>query len=281
LTFYSSSYSSVNYSTIYSPVIVKFDSSGNELLNWQTNHTNSSSCGGYYDNSYELTTDNNDNILITSSSTNSCGSSNQYQYISKYYDNGTEQWTQQLQTKPNNSCGGYYGEIGTGGVASDSFGNVYITGTGDLDNNSSAYTGCGPESQDVYLAKYSDNGTFLWSDQIGSKYYNSEGYDNSVGITVGISDEIYITGTTDGAFDGNTNSGGREVFVAKYDKTGQRNWVKQFGTSADDRSLNVTADNAGNSYIIGSTNADLDGNKNSGGYDVFIAKFDKYGSKKK
>ena len=132
----------------------------------------------------------------------------------------------------------------------------------------------------MYLAKYSDNGTFLWSDQIGSKYYNSEGYDNSVGITVDTNDEIYITGTTDGAFDGNTNSGGREVFVVKYDTTGQKNWIKQFGTSADDYSLNITADSYGNSYIVGSTNADIDGNKNSGGYDVFITKYDKYGLKK-
>ena len=279
LSFYSEEYDSNTSNTIRGPKVFKLDTDGNELVSWQTNHSNNNyTCGGY-NNNFDLTTDINDNIIITSGNEDSCGGSSSYRYISKFYDNGTEQWTQQLQTRPNNSCGGYYGEPGSGGLVSDSYGNIYVIGSGDLDNSSSNSMNCGSESQDFFIVKYSENGTQIWSDQIGSKYYNYEGYDNGISVTVDNSDNIFAMGTTEGAFDGTTNYGGRETFVVKYDSSGQLNWIEQFGTTADDRGSSITMDNAGNVLVTGSTNANLDNNLNSGGYDVFIVKIDTNGNK--
>ena len=66
-------------------------------------------------------------------------------FVVKYYDNGTKQWTKQLGAGERTQANG---------VATDSSGNVYVTGytSGGLDGNTSA------GSADFFLVKYDSDG---------------------------------------------------------------------------------------------------------------------------
>ena len=93
------------------------------------------------------------------------------------------------------------------------------------------------------------------------------------------SGNIYVTGTTSGGLDGNTNSGGSDIFLVKYNSSGTKQWTKQLGTSSVDKGRGVTTDSSVNIYVTGDTVGDLDGNTNSGSVDIFLVKYNSDGVK--
>ena len=56
-------------------------------------------------------------------------------------------------------------------------------------------------------------------------------------------------------------------------------WTKQLGTSSNDGGNGVTTDSSDNIYVTGWTGGGLDGNTNSGKYDIFLIKYDSSGTK--
>ena len=97
------------------------------------------------------------------------------------------------------------------GVTTDSSGNIYVTGITErgLDgNNNSGY-------DDIFLVKYNSSGTKQWTKQMGT---SSDDRGNSV--TTDSSGNIYLTGSTEGGLDGNTNSGDEDIFLMKYNSSG-------------------------------------------------------------
>ena len=109
-------------------------------------------------------------------------------------------------------------------------------------------------------------------DQFGS------GYDSGRAIATDASGQSVVTGVTTGDLAGTGHMGRSDVFVAKYDAQGARLWIRQFGTAEDDEGHGVVLDAAGNSYVAGYTEGDLDGNGNAGGADAFVAKLDPDGN---
>jgi len=103
--------------------------------------------------------------------------------------------------------------------------------------------------------------------------------DYGYGVTVDSSDNIYVKGYTQGGLDGNTNAGGDDLFVVKYNSSGTKLWTKQLGTSSDDIAYGVAVDSSGNVYAAGYTDGALDGNSNSGGSDLFVVKYNSDGVK--
>ncbi len=83
----------------------------------------------------------------------------------------------------------------------------------------------------------------------------------------------FIVGTTDGALSGETNAGGVDGWVRKYDRTGNLLYSEQFGTSSDDIVTGVTMDSTG-VYVVGYTNGVFPGETSLGGTDIFIRKYD-------
>jgi len=88
-----------------------------------------------------------------------------------------------------------------------------------------------------------------------------------------------VTGYTYGGLDGNTNSGGKDIFLVKYDSSGTKQWTKQLGTSSEDWGKGVTTDSSDNIYVTGYTDGGLDGNTSSGSSDIIIVKYDSSGTK--
>ena len=65
--------------------------------------------------------------------------------------------------------------------------------------------------------------------------------------------------------------------VEKENKPVKNQWTKQLGTSSYDEGYGVTTDSSGNIYVTGSTDGGLDGNTNSGSYDIFLVKYNSSG----
>ena len=129
-----------------------------------------------------------------------------------------------------------------GGVATDSSGNVYVTGSTyrNLDGNTSA------GNADLFVVKYNASGSKQWTRQLGSS-----SRDSANGVATDSSGNIYVTGTTYWELDGNTSAGKADLFVVKYDSSGTWQWTKQNGTDRYDEAIGVATDSSGNVYVTG------------------------------
>ena len=156
------------------------------------------------------------------------------------------------------------------GVATDSSGNVYVTGgtKGGLDGNTSA------GNTDLFVVKYNSSGTKQWTKQLGSS-----GLDSANGITIDSSGNVYVTGVTFGGLDWNTSAGANDLFVVKYNSSGTKEWTKQLGSASSDFANGVATDSSGNVYVAGATYGGLDGNTSAGNADLFVVKYNASGSK--
>ena len=142
-------------------------------------------------------------------------------------------------------------------------GNVFITGEtqGALDGQSFA------GGDDIFVTKYDGAGMKLWTRQLGT----AEG-DQAGGVATDVEGNVFITGYTYGALDGQTNTGGSDIFVTKYDGAGMKLWTRQLGTATIDQALGVATDVEGKVFITGYTNGALDGQSNAGLLDIFVAR---------
>ena len=87
-----------------------------------------------------------------------------------------------------------------------------------------------------------------------------------------------ITGYTRGAFTGQTNAGGLDLFVARYDTTtGDLVWVTQHGTAGDDTGRDIVTDGT-YFYVVGDVEGAIAGQPTAGGRDLFVSKLDDAGS---
>ncbi len=118
-----------------------------------------------------------------------------------------------------------------------------------------------------------DNGDCSsYINQLGSNY-------NDSGNSIAVDGEnyIYVTGQTKGGLDGNRNLGGNDVFLIKYDNTGLKLTIRQWGSFYDDFGNSVSVDESKNIYIAGYTSGNMEGNINAGLNDIFLTKFDSGG----
>lgn len=197
-------------------------------------------------------------------------------YIAKYDVNGNLLWAK--------SEGYNYSEKALA-VESDYLGNIYIAGyyTDTTIFNGTMYTSVG--GRDMYLAKYSPSGTFLWMQRAGST-----GRDEAKSIKCDPAGNVYVCGLhSDGAVFGSTvlaagptSFPDYDIFLAKYNSSGVLQWVKSPGSDYDDVAWCMTIDNAGMLYITGEYNAyavfDSYALTTSGSADIYVACYDAAGT---
>ena len=164
---------------------------------------------------------------------------------------------------------GTYSKDYTHKVAVDSEGNVITAGYTYGSFNGQTNQG----SYDAFLIKYDKNGNKQWIKQFGTS-----GSDGIFAIVTKGTD-IYVAGFTSGEFSNNDNNGSYDAFIAKFDKDGNKKWIKEFGTSSYDFALAITIDDYNNIYVAGITYGTFDGENRKGSYDGFVAKFNSSGVK--
>jgi hypothetical protein len=178
-------------------------------------------------------------------------------FIRKYDSDGDEIWTRQFGTSDNDEANG---------VSGDSSG-VYVVG-----NTLGEFPGQTDEAGlNAFIRKYNSDGDEIWTRQFGTSLE-----DNVFRVSAD-SSGIYVVGWTRGTFEGETNEGGFDMFIRKYNSDGDEIWTRQFGTSEEFESANdVFADSSG-VYVVGDTSGALPGQTAEGFTDAFIRKYNSDG----
>ncbi len=144
-------------------------------------------------------------------------------------------WTRQFGTSDADSASA---------IVVDHKGNFIVVGstTGTFAGQTAA------GSYDAYILKVDKRGTPLWIREFGTPQE-----DHAEAVSVDANDNIVVTGYTRGAFEGQISAGSDDAFVAKFDSTGNRLWMRQFGTEAMEFSAGVGVDANDNIIVAGAT----------------------------
>jgi hypothetical protein len=182
--------------------------------------------------------------------------------VCKYDATGNLIWARQFGSPVND---------GASGIGVDSVGDVYVAGSLPRGFALPGQTNSG--RIDTYIRKYSAAGVALWTRQ-----YGTAGDEQAVRVAVDESDNLYVVGTTTGAFPGQTNAGNRDVYLRKFDLQGNTLWTRQIGSPDTELAADVAVDGRGKVYVAGTTAAVLPDQTNAGATDSFVRKFDSDGN---
>ena len=127
--------------------------------------------------------------------------------------------------------------------------------------------------QDAFLSTRDSTGAKVWTRVVGT--FRD---DTGVATAFDSAGNAYLAGYTAGSFSGFDNTGGYDLFVARYDASGNQTLLKQWGTGVGDIAQGIQVDVSGNIYITGNTSGTLGGQTNHGGTDAFLTKLDSSGN---
>ncbi|MEZ4372052.1 MAG: hypothetical protein R3B07_14565 [Polyangiaceae bacterium] len=173
-------------------------------------------------------------------------------------------------------AGGGVGDDTARAVAVDSQNNFYVAGafTGTINLGGTALASAG--GSDGFIAKYSVDGTHLWSKRFGSTVT-----DIALDLAVDAQDNVVMTGYYEGSVDFGggplASAGQQDVFVVKFDGSGNHLWSKNFGDAgASQEGFGVAVDSASNVLVTGYYRGTIDfggGNlPTAGNWSAFVAK---------
>ena len=225
--------------------IAQYDSNGNQVWAKQIGTPEE-------DHSYAIAVDNQGNAYLagyTQGNLFAPNAGNWDAWIAKYDRNGNQIWGQQLGTPSEDQAKG---------IATDSQGNIYLTGwtEGAMSENQGSF--------DAWMAKYDPNGNQLWIQQLGSA-----GSEGALDLTIDSEDRIYLTGNTWGDL-ASPNAGNNDAWAAEYNSDGNLLWKRQLGSAGEDLAFGVAVGEPGKLYIGGWTNGAFT-HQNSGGTDAWLA----------
>jgi hypothetical protein len=190
---------------------------------------------------------------------------------------------------------GSFGEEEVPFIATDSFGNVYVTGafgyTNTLNIGNLTLTNTDSAGYDIFIVKYDAAGNVLWAKSAGGEGSS----DYTFGIACDASGNIYLTGEyyspsitfgTTTLYNTDTSSTGVnfESFIVKYDASGNMQWAHGIGGTSWDFGYDIVTDVSGNIYVTGlyadsvTFGATTLSNVNPGAFNIFIAKYNTVGN---
>ncbi len=191
-------------------LIVKYDTNGS--LQWQRVLGVSTS-----DDALDISIDSSGNSYVVGL----IGSS--YGVVAKYDTNGNLQWQRSLT-----------GNLAAfRGIATDSSGNSYCSGSVYLGSNS-----------ELFIVKYDTNGNLQWQKSLGS---SGSTFESAYNICLDNFGYVYVVGATN-AF------GTIDTIVLKYDTDGNLQWQRSFGGALIiEDGYGIDVDSNGNLYFAGVT----------------------------
>jgi Ca2+-binding RTX toxin-like protein len=244
-------------------LITKYDSDGNLLFTRQFG-TDS------FDTISDIATDPQGNFYVAGITASDLAAPKQGNdtdaFVAKFDSNGNQLWIEQF---------GQNSIFQTFSIDVDAQGNSYLSGLDVRPSPTDIAT------DDFWVSKFDTNGNQQWFVETASV---DDAFDESYGITVSDDGSVYATGWTlgdlprvdsPGSFQ---NEGLYDGHITKFDNNGERQWIRQFGTSDYDWSWDVDTDSQGNVYATGWTLGDLAGTGSAGSYDAFLIKYDSQGN---
>ncbi|MGI0496349.1 SBBP repeat-containing protein [Limnospira platensis CENA597] len=158
------------------------------------------------------------------------------------------------------------------GMTIDSDSNVYVAGHFFIPLPGLDYG--------AYLVKFNSDGGLVWAESLGGNF----GY----GLAVDPDDSVYVAGTFVDSLDINNNGiidlvseGKLDAYIAQFNGDGGLVWATNIGGIDNDYGNGIAIDNAGNLYVIGEFQGDIDVNGNGNfdlifgeNNDVYVIKFE-------
>ncbi len=199
-------------------------------------------------------------------------------FIVKYDPMGNVLWAR--------SAGGSNSDAGNA-LTTDNAGNVYVTGkfrSPSIAFDNTVLTNNTAYFFDVFLVKYSPNGSVIWAQEAGG-----DNDDIGMSLATNSNGNLFLTGTfksstiTFGSHTlANMGVGYEDIFLVKYDTSGNVIWLNTYGGAGVDGANKLVLDGSGNIYLAGSfASPNLHfGNITlirSSTYDMFVVKFDSTG----
>ena len=186
-------------------------------------------------------------------------------FITKYDTNGSRKWTVEN--------GAATANIGGISIVVDPSGNVSALGDirfAALDGQT--YYG----GRDYFLTQYNSSGVRQWTveDGVGGATI----YVGNDDLAIDSGGNLYISGQTSQALDGQSLHGSADFFISKYSSSGIRQWTVEDGVlTFSSYGEGVVTDSSANVYLTGYVHNGLDGNAFIGTQDLFLTKYNSSG----
>jgi len=218
--------------------IAKYDSLGNLLWDKTWGGTNND-----YGRSVLVTSDGG---YLINGETSSFGAGSSDVFVAKFDSSGNLSWSKTW-----------------GGAATDLSDSIIATSDGGFAISGITYS-YGAGSGDVFLAKYDTSNNLSWSQTWGSAGSEFNG--------------MSFTQVSDGGFiiaggSGNFGAGSQDIFLAKYDSSGNFVWNKTWGGTNSDQVSHITSTSDGGIILAGDTSS-----FGAGSNDALLAKYDSSGN---
>jgi hypothetical protein len=227
-----------------------------------------------YDYGYGIAVDGSGNITVSGYSDAAWGSA------INPYTGGNEAWVAKLDGSGNRIWNTFMGQAGNDyaeGLAVDAGGNIYLAGYSSASWGTplNAFAG---GAYDAFVARLDPNGNRQWHTFLGGA-----GVDVARDIAADGSGNVYVAGNSNATW-GTPRAaftGGTDVFAAKLNSSGARQWATFMGGLENDYGRGIAVDGSGNVYVAGYSTASWGSPQAifAGGTDGYAAKLNSNGDR--